>query len=93
LPVVDRDGRMTGRQMVLYCLTLIVVGLTPALWCGAGSVYHAGALLLGAGFLASALAFAWTPGVERARMVLRASLVYLPGLLAVLLLDVLSRAG
>ena len=30
LPVVDREGGMTGRQMVSYCLALIPVSLAPA---------------------------------------------------------------
>ena len=62
-------------------------------WCGAGAVYNTGALVLGLGFLAGAAAFARSRTAGAARLVLRASLVYLPGLLAVLLLDVLSRAG
>ena len=42
---------------------------------------------LGAGFLTFALAFARRRSLKRARGVLRASLIYLPVLLALLLLD------
>jgi heme O synthase-like polyprenyltransferase len=38
-------------------------------------------------FLISAIAFARRPGLDRARSVMRASLVYLPLLLALLLID------
>src|SRR5204862_3237621 len=30
LPVLDREGGMSGRQMVCYCLALIPASLTPA---------------------------------------------------------------
>jgi protoheme IX farnesyltransferase len=87
LPVVDRRGGMTGRQMVSYCLVLIPVSLTPVLLHRAGLVYLAGAVLLGLFFLGGALAFWRGNTPARARRVLRASLIYLPALLALLLLD------
>jgi protoheme IX farnesyltransferase len=87
LPVLDRDGSMSGRQMTGYCLALIPVSLTPLVVGHAGPVYLIGALFLGAGFLASALAFAHAQSPRRARGVLRASLVYLPAILGLLLID------
>jgi protoheme IX farnesyltransferase len=87
LPVVDRDGSQTARNMILYCLTLFPVSLLPVLSGSAGPVYLAGAVLLGAGFLAPALGFGRHKDVTQARRVLRASLLYLPGLLALLVLD------
>jgi heme O synthase-like polyprenyltransferase len=54
---------------------------------GEGPVYLAGALLLGIGFLAYAVGFSLRRSTERARGVLRASLIYLPALLTVWLLD------
>jgi protoheme IX farnesyltransferase len=87
LPVVDRDGRLTGQQMATYCLALIVVSLGPVVLGSAGLLYLGGALLLGVGFLATALAFRRETGVRQARWVLRASLLYLPGVLALLVLE------
>ena len=87
LPVVDKKGDMTGRQMVSYCLALIPVSLAPGLLGLAGPVYISGALLLGLGFLAYALRFNRDYSVRRARRVLWASLVYLPVLLTLLLVD------
>ena len=91
LPVIDRDGWLTGWNMVAYCLALIPASLTPVLLGSAGWVYLVGAVLLGLGFLARALGFWRARGHRRtrtqARRVLRASLVYLPGLLALLLMD------
>ena len=91
LPGLDRDGSLSGRQMVSYCLTLVPVSLMPAVVGQAGPWYLAGALVLGLGFLGTALAFVRRRSLARARGVLRASLVYLPVLLALLLLDGLSR--
>jgi heme o synthase len=87
LPVVDRRGDMTSRQMVSYCLALIPASLMPVMLGQAGTVYLGGALLLGVGFLAAAVGFLRDRSVIRARRVLRASLVYLPSLLALLLMN------
>jgi heme O synthase-like polyprenyltransferase len=58
---------------------------------GAGPVHLAGALILGIGFLAYAVGFSLRRSTERARGVLRASLVYLPALLTHWLLDGIPR--
>lgn len=87
LPVVDPRGERTSQQMIGYCLALVAVSLMPAVAGAAGVVYLAGAVLLGLSFLASALAFQRQRSLRQARIVLRTSLVYLPGLLALLLVD------
>ncbi len=87
LPSVDREGSMIGRQMICYCLALVAASLTPLVVGGAGLVYLAGALLLGIGFLVCAVGFARRRSLARARAVLRASLIYLPALLTLLLQD------
>src|SRR5262249_51534972 len=91
LPVVDRDGSLSGRQMVSYCLALIPASLTPLVLGHAGMFYLIGAIVLGVGFLGFAVAFARARSQPTARGVLRASLIYLPMLLALLLLDGISR--
>jgi protoheme IX farnesyltransferase len=87
LPVVDRRGDMTSRQMVSYCLVLLPASLMPVLLGQAGMLYLGGAVLLGAGFLASAVGFLRERSVDRARRVLKASLVYLPALFTLLLVN------
>jgi protoheme IX farnesyltransferase len=87
LPVVDPQGSLTGRAMVGYCLALIPASLIPACYCATGVVYFAGAAALGVWFLTSAVGFLRSRSREQARRVLRASLLYLPLLLALLLLD------
>jgi protoheme IX farnesyltransferase len=87
LPTIDSDGSLTGRQMVGYCAALIPASLVPLLMGRVGAVYAVGAVILGAGFLAFAVAFLRRRSLSGARGVLRASLVYLPALLALLLVS------
>ena len=88
LPVVDRRGDMTSRQMISYCLVLIPASLMPVLLSQAGMVYLLGASLLGVGFLVTAVGFSRERSVARGRRVLRASLVYLPALFILLLVGI-----
>lgn len=87
LPVVDPKGTSTARQMVLYCVALVCASLGPVLLGSAGSTYVAGALLLGAYFTFACVRFQFHRSHSQAKRVLRASLVYLPGLLLVLIVD------
>jgi protoheme IX farnesyltransferase len=87
LPVVDPSGRQTGRRMIGYCLVLIAASLLPVTFGVSHGVYLAGALLLGLLFLGTAVLFYRERSLPSARRVLRVSLVYLPGLLLLLLLD------
>jgi protoheme IX farnesyltransferase len=91
LPAIDPEGGMVGRLMVCYCLALLAASLAPLVVGGAGPLYLAGALSLGIGFLACAVGFARHRSVARARVVLRASLIYLPALLMLLLWDGMPR--
>lgn len=87
LPVVDADGLSTGAQVVGNCLALLPVALLPTLIGLAGPVYFLVALVLGLGFLWSAIGLARSRSVADARRLLFASLIYLPVLLGVLALD------
>jgi protoheme IX farnesyltransferase len=87
LPVVDRRGTRTATQMVGFCLVLVPLSLVPVISHMTGPIYLIGAVLLGIYFLASTLAFWRHNSVAQARRVLRASLIYLPALLALLLFN------
>lgn len=87
LPVIEPDGRSTGRQVVSHCLALLAVGLLPTLIGLAGSVYFLGALTLGMGFLACGVVLAISRSVGDARRLVVASLVYLPALLVLMALN------
>ncbi len=69
-----------------------LVGLGPWLLGAAGLVYAVGSLGLGGLFLWSALNFRRCRSVTRARRALRCSLVYLPALLGLWLLDIGFRS-
>ena len=87
LPVVEPDGRSTARQIVVYGMALIPVSLTPALMGMAGIVYGVGALVLGLWFLYSGVRVALDRNIIRARHVLLASVLYLPLIYGLMLLD------
>lgn len=87
LPIVEPDGRSTGRQIIAHSLALLAVSLLPTLIGVAGGVYFVAALALGAGFLACGVRLALAPSPAAARRLLFASLVYLPALLVVMALD------
>jgi len=87
LPVVEPDGRSTARQIVLFGLALIPVSLAPAMLGMAGRIYLVGALLLGLWFLYSGLRVAAERTALRARGVLLASVLYLPLIYGLMLID------
>jgi protoheme IX farnesyltransferase len=78
LPVIEPDGRSTGRQAVIYAAALLPMALAPTLVNMSGTAYFAGALLLTAAFLAAAGRFAYTRAVRDARQLFFSSIIYLP---------------
>ncbi|HLK51802.1 MAG TPA: heme o synthase [Candidatus Angelobacter sp.] len=95
LPVVDKAGHSVIRQMFTYCSTLISVSLVPSLLRMTGKIYLFGALVLGLGFLWFVFRLARTklPTTSPdsrlfARQLLQASVIYLPLLFALMMLNV-----
>jgi protoheme IX farnesyltransferase len=78
LPVIEPDGRSTGRQSVLYAAALLPLSLAPTLVGIANSFYFVAALALTLGFLVLTLRFAKTRSGADARRVFFGSIVYLP---------------
>jgi protoheme IX farnesyltransferase len=87
LPVIDTEGFRTGRQAVSHTAGLIVASLMPAFFGLAGVGYFSGALLLGSVFLGFAVLFARALTTERARQLFFVSIMYLPLLLGLMVLD------
>ncbi len=87
LPVIHPDGASTCRQIVINCVALLGIGLLPALYNIAGSIYFFTALLAGAGFLAVGIYLARARSVKAARYLLYASLLYLPLVFITMALD------
>ena len=90
LPGVDPDGRRTAQQAVSNTLALLAVSLFPFVFKMAGTLYLAGALVLGAGFLWGAIQFSRQLTRARARQLFFASIIYLPLLLALMVWDKLK---
>jgi protoheme IX farnesyltransferase len=88
LTVVEPTGRRAGWQAVVAALAVVPVSLVPVLQNpGLGStLFILAAAALGLGQLVLAVAFWRRATDDRARLLLRASLVYLPTLLAMLML-------
>jgi protoheme IX farnesyltransferase len=87
LPVVDRQGGLTGRQALLWAATLIPFSLLPAALQLTGSAYAVGALALGLMQLAVAVRFALRRTDPNARALFYASITYLPLLWMLMVLD------
>ena len=87
LPVVDEDLSVTGRQIVLYSTALIPVSLMPVYVNLAGQAYYAIALMLGLAFLSFGVSCAASKTRVDARKLFFASIIYLPALLGVMMLD------
>jgi heme o synthase len=88
LPCVERaDGYWTGVATVATAALLLVVGLTPYFFGSAREFFLAGAAILGLWFLARCVRFAMARTERTARTVLRGSLVYLAGVMALLVAD------
>lgn len=87
LTVLDRQGGITARQMVLYCGALLPVSLLPTVLGFHGLLYFVSALVLGIGYLGFSFAFARSYSVRDARRLMLASVLYLPALLVAMVVD------
>src|ERR1700693_1332532 len=87
LPVVEPDGESTARRILLYSLILIPISMVPKFLAMTGNLYLAGALALGLLFLYASVQVSFDRTRQQARRVLLASVIYLPALYSLMLLD------
>ncbi len=87
LPVVEPDGKSTARQIVGYTVALVLVSLLPTLLDFSGRIYLVGAAILGAWFLRASIVAAREMSREQSRRLLKASVLYLPLLLGLMVLN------
>jgi len=87
LPVVEPDGASTFRQVLIYSSLLIPVSVAPYFLGMSGVVYLIGTLILGVLFFYVGLEVARSRSVADARRLLRASVIYLPILLILIVAD------
>ena len=87
LPVVEPDGESTVRQMLFFSALLIPISLVPRYLDMTGNIYVVGTLIAGIAFVASCVRMSSDRTLLKARSVLLVSVVYLPVLYGLLLLD------
>ena len=87
IPVLDRTGGRTARHTVGWSLALLLASFLPTIFGVAGPFYLAAAVVLGFVFLCFCIGLARTRTAPAARLVLLSSVVYLPSLLVLMLLD------
>jgi heme o synthase len=87
LPVVEPDGESTARRILAYSLILVPISLVPKFLSMTGNLYLAGALALGLLFLYAGVRVSFDRTRREARRVLLASVIYLPVLYGLMLLD------
>jgi protoheme IX farnesyltransferase len=87
LPLIDPRGHLTCLMIVLYSLALLPLGLAMTFAGLAGYLFGAISLLLGLGLFLLAVELRRVKTPQNARRVFLASLVYLPLLMLLLLVD------
>jgi protoheme IX farnesyltransferase len=91
LPVVDKDGTRTFRQIVLYAASLVAVSLLPAIMGFAGMLYFFGALVTSTGLVQVCLWAASAKTNTRAKWLMHATVLHIPILLGLMMYDKLPR--
>jgi len=87
LPVVDPGGASTARQSLLYATALLPVSILPSALGMAGPIYAIAAFALGLAFIAAGIRFAVRRTKPNARVLFLASLIYLPAIWAIMMID------
>jgi heme o synthase len=91
LPVVDREGSRTFRQIILAATALVAVSLLPAIVGLAGVLYFFGALVTSLAMLQVCLWAASARTNVRAKWLMHATVLHIPVLLGLLTYDKIPR--
>ena len=87
LPVIEEDNNRTNRQIIWHAFLLIPVSLFFVVTGVLGSIYFWGAAFLGVVYLLSGIPLLRESSVKNAKLLLRTSVIYLPLLLVIILID------
>ena len=87
MAVIDHDGHRNARHAMFFCVALLPVSLGPSFVGLTGRLYAGAALGFGVAFLILAWRLMEHPSTVRARALFVGSLVYLPLLLGLLVID------
>jgi protoheme IX farnesyltransferase len=78
LPVVEPEGKMTAKQIIIFSAMLLPIGVAP-FFVGIASLYYlVGASILGIWFLWESIKMAGEKSDASARRLLKVSVIYLP---------------
>lgn len=91
LPVVDREGVRTFRQIILYAAALVGVSLLPAVLHLAGAIYFFGALVTSMAMVQVCLWAASNKSNVRAKWLMHATVIHIPVLLGLMIYDKIPR--
>ncbi|MDP9175264.1 MAG: heme o synthase [Planctomycetota bacterium] len=87
LPVNDPALKATGRQILLYSAALLPISFLPVVFHASGEIYGLSAVVLGSIFFYYALSCALGRTRLDARKLFFASIIYLPVLLTIMMLN------
>ena len=87
LPVIEPDGRRTGRHALIFAAALLPVSLVPSFVGLSGWIYFWIALALSTGLLGLSIRFATTRSETAARALFFGSITYLPLIWAAMMLN------
>ena len=91
LPVVDREGKRTFRQIILTAAALVGVSLLPAVVGLAGVLYFFGALVVSVALLQVCIWAATAKTNVRAKWLMHATVIHIPVLLGLMIYDKIPR--
>jgi heme o synthase len=91
LPVVDKQGTRTFRQIILTAAALVGVSLLPAIVGLAGVLYFFGALVVSVALLQVCLWAASAKTNVRAKWLMHATVLHIPVLLGLMIYDKIPR--
>ena len=87
LPVIEKDGSRTIRQIFWHLLLMIPVSLLPVVEGSLGYFYLFGVTIISCGFFLSAIPIAKDKSRKSALLLLKTSVLYLPVLLIIIIID------
>lgn len=87
LPVVEKDGSLTFRQIVLFTVMLIPISISPFIFGISGEIFFVGAIVLGLWHLVESIVTAKRKTDAAARRLLLVTVLYLPLLFLLMVID------
>jgi len=87
LPVLEYENHRTNRQIIWHAFLLIPVSLFFVVTGILGTFYFWGAFILGTMYLLSCIPLLRDSSIKNAKLLLRTSVIYLPLLLIIILID------